>query len=281
MDTTFNEISFQPYLHSAEKLTESFLVLVRTYNYLRKEYSIQHLIFPYDLSRIEVLPGTTFYQWIDRLNGKNKQIILSIIKKPFSDDILLPADANPDRYSFENAQLRIPETFCIGLGFAHIIDSLSISLNTDPFWLRNIIELLETNAESLEVSVVEARNISDQNNINEELEQFLEGNRNIILKETQLDPLQKERHLRDDHGIDTLIDFANRILRSSFVISVINSLPFNPNTSRFIRRIFPDGRIEIVLHWEDEGYGMVIQTTGSNLQETSAIAEILRDTFDH
>ena len=41
-----------------------------------------------------------------------------------------------------------------------------------------------------------------------------------------------------------------------------------------------DGKIEIVLHWEDKGIGMIIQTTGRNYNETVAIAEILKEKFD-
>ena len=43
--------------------------------------------------------------------------------------------------------------------------------------------------------------------------------------------------------------------------------------------MFPDGIIELVLTWTDEGFGMVAQTTGRNLRETEAIGRILAEDF--
>jgi len=63
------------------------------------------------------------------------------------------------------------------------------------------------------------------------------------------------------------------------VEGVVNSLPFNPKERGFIRRIHPDGRIELVLIWTDEGFGMVVQSTGRNLRETEAIARCLKDKY--
>ncbi len=51
-----------------------------------------------------------------------------------------------------------------------------------------------------------------------------------------------------------------------------------PNrATNFIRRIYPNGLIEVVLFWTDAGLEMVIQTTGRNLRETEEIARLLED----
>ncbi|WP_462270444.1 hypothetical protein [Desulfobacter sp.] len=60
---------------------------------------------------------------------------------------------------------------------------------------------------------------------------------------------------------------------------VINSIPFNPNQKEFIKKILPDGKIEIVLTWTDQGLGCVIQTTGRNIHETYKISEILKKKY--
>jgi hypothetical protein len=56
-------------------------------------------------------------------------------------------------------------------------------------------------------------------------------------------------------------------------------LPFNPNSIRFIKKCYADGKIEIVLFWEDAGYGAIIQTTGTNLLETEAISKLLEKEY--
>jgi len=81
------------------------------------------------------------------------------------------------------------------------------------------------------------------------------------------------------HGKDVLTAFAQKVLQSPYVEGVINSLPFNPHARSFIRNAYPDGSIELVLVWSDEGLGMVVQSTGRNLRETEAIARILKEKY--
>ena len=57
-------------------------------------------------------------------------------------------------------------------------------------------------------------------------------------------------------------------------------MPFNSHTSRFIRIVYKIGLVELVLHLEDKGLGMVIKTTGRNYRETEEIAKILKKEFD-
>ncbi len=102
-----------------------------------------------------------------------------------------------------------------------------------------------------------------------------------ILVTTKLETSDKTIHLRDDHGKDKLEAFGKRLLNSEYVVSIINSLPFNPKATGLIRKSHADGKIELVLYWEDKGIGLVIQTTGRNIHETNAIAEILKDKYDH
>jgi putative CRISPR-associated protein (TIGR02619 family) len=94
-------------------------------------------------------------------------------------------------------------------------------------------------------------------------------------------PNQKVIKLRDDHGKDILQVFSEKICRSSYVKSVINSLPFNPKQINPIRRTYPDGKVEWVLTWTDAGLGICIQTTGRNLAETNSIAIHIKEKFSN
>ncbi|MCP4350189.1 MAG: hypothetical protein GY795_32330 [Desulfobacterales bacterium] len=68
-------------------------------------------------------------------------------------------------------------------------------------------------------------------------------------------------------------------MKSPYVISVINSIPFNSAEKQFIRKVHTTGNIEIVLTGTDKGFGMVIKTTGRNLRETELIAQIIEDKY--
>jgi hypothetical protein len=87
--------------------------------------------------------------------------------------------------------------------------------------------------------------------------------------------MEKKINLRDDHGKDILKKLADKLVKSPYVIKVVNSLPFNPKNKHFINAIYPDGKVEIILTWTDEGFGLVVQTTGRNRQETKQIADIM------
>ena len=84
-------------------------------------------------------------------------------------------------------------------------------------------------------------------------------------------PERKSCNFRKDHGIDKLTLLWNRLRNCEFIISAINSLEFNPSGKEFIEKCCDDGKIHIRLTYTDAGYGMVIQTTGKNKRETTAI----------
>ena len=102
----------------------------------------------------------------------------------------------------------------------------------------------------------------------------------VTLIETTINSEDKPIALRDDHGKDKLLAFSKKVRTSIYVLSIINSLPFNPKAINLIKEIYPDGKIELVLYWEDKGIGIIIQTTGRNYRETEAIAKELKREFD-
>lgn len=159
---------------------------------------------------------------------------------------------------------------CVGLAYSYITDSLSVSFYADK-WKHNV----DINKDFEKVRV---RNVSEKRHL-DVYKSWFEGLREIQLIESSLTKEEKKIHLRDDHGKDKLLEFSQKICGNKYVTEVLNSLPFNPHDRKFIRNVFPDGKIECVLCWTDKGYGIVIQTTGRNLRETERIADILKEEF--
>jgi putative CRISPR-associated protein (TIGR02619 family) len=100
-----------------------------------------------------------------------------------------------------------------------------------------------------------------------------------LIPKTDISPEQKPIDLRDDRGKDVLQEFAEKIRRSPYVTEIINSLPYNPKQRNAFKKAEDNGKIEFVLHWTDRGLGIVIQTTGRNLAETTTIALHLQEKF--
>ena len=163
-----------------------------------------------------------------------------------------------------------------GLAWAFIKESLCISFPVNTVWKKAKICLLEEKA--LRNSKVYAHHASQLDHIAFHRD-WIASFKEISFVECDLLPAEKQIHLRDDHGKDILTEFAQRLVKSPYVEGVLNSLPFNPQARSFVRKIYPDGKIEFVLLWTDEGLGMVVQSTGRNQRETDAIAKILQDKY--
>jgi hypothetical protein len=163
-----------------------------------------------------------------------------------------------------------------GLAVAFLYNTLSISFASNDVWKKTRIHLIEKR-EGLDNNVF-VKHISCPGHIDSH-RQWVEANRPVQLFETDIPPKEKKINLRDDHGKDVLKKFADKLVKSPYITKVINSLPFNPRIRHFIKDIFPDGKIEIVLTHSDEGFGLVVQTTGRNLQETKEIANLIEKEF--
>lgn len=280
MNVAFNEISLRPFAKSSHELKSHFICLNKTFKTLKEDYGITHLVFPSNLAQIKVLPDTTIHQWLNELTGIDKHLIMTLIsRKPFSNEVLEGHDEEIDSYVFSSEDLGIEEDICIGLGIAAICQSATISLDTHTFWSRDKLpfNILDYNTNERTHVIVPNCSLDE---LTIDFKTWIGQNTEVCLEPTDVEPAMKPISLRDDHGKDTLEAFAKRIRNSEYVKSIINSLPFNPTCSRFIRKCYSDGRIEIVLYWEDKGIGMVIQTTGRNYNETEKIAEILKEKYD-
>ena len=282
MNLIFNELSLLPHTDNDHQLKDLFLSLIKTFETGKQTHGFKHIVFPSNISELKVGSNKTFYEWacsIAHQGDKNK--ILSIIKKPFVNEVLSENTDELSKYYYVNTEANIPETYCSGLATAYMKESLSTSLSSASFWRTTQIHFYKILNDDFEKSVVSVNNISSETDFSIiEIKQFIEYLGEITLLKTTIAPEDKPISLRDDHGKDKLLAFSKRIRTSQYVLSIINSLPFNPKAVNLIKEIYPNGTIELVLYWEDKGIGVIIQTTGRNYRETEAIAKELKKEFD-
>ncbi|NJO02297.1 MAG: hypothetical protein HC880_11955 [Bacteroidia bacterium] len=109
-----------------------------------------------------------------------------------------------------------------------------------------------------------------------------EDRKDVELVKTELKPDEKDFKLADTHhGNDKLKRFWKKIRKSEYIISCVNSISWDSYTRTLVGKKEANGQVEIFLYWEDEGFGMKLQTTGRNLKETEKIAEILQKEYDN
>ena len=119
-------------------------------------------------------------------------------------------------------------------------------------------------------------NISSEKSFeNAEIAYFVENMGEIKLVETPILPNDKSISLGSHHGTKPLEVLCNRLKENPYVVSMQSTDNSRGSSHKFIKNVFPDGKIEIVLFKTDSKYAVIVQTTGKNLRETKKIATIL------
>lgn len=98
-----------------------------------------------------------------------------------------------------------------------------------------------------------------------------------LLDIADIHPDSKYYHFAEHHGKDKLTEFWKTIKNCPYIISA-KSTNFGGNN--FIREVYDDGIIEIVLQNTPRKYAISVQTTGKDSVETNAIAEIIKDKYE-
>ena len=281
MELVFNELSFREFKDDYS-LLNSFVELGEIFEKAKNKYGYSHILFPINLSVLPASIDKTFSEWLNSFpTNKINKILPIIFKKPFTEEYLGDRSGQLSNYYFVSPTLNIEQEYCDGLATADIMGIPAISLANHIEWEKDkLVIYLETENEPLPIEV---NNLSTEKILfSDSFNDFSESIAIIDLQPSILSIAEKRQNisLRDDHGKDVLQKFAERLIHNEYINGVINSLPFNSHTSRFIKSVYKNGLIEIVLHWEDEGFGMVIESTGRNFRETNEIAKIIRTQFD-
>lgn len=283
MKLAFNEISLYPFVENKFILYGKFEEILKSYQFLNSEFSYNHIVTPPELSASIVYDDITFIKWFSELSQPEKNRIQPLfLRKPFTDELLGSDVEKVDKYFFKSEDPMIEDRYCKGLATAHLLDIPALSIVTHEIWGADKISIYELDDDLEIVGAVEVLNVSSRDcRGNADLISYSESNYNFVLVECVIRPALKKIKLSGDHhGNDKLMAFAKRMFECKYVVKVINNLPFNPTTSRFLRNVHPTGIVDITLHWEEAGYGMSIQTTGRNSRETEEIANILRSKYD-
>lgn len=280
MDLIFNELSLHHKSSNkfkAQELMKNLLLTCKAAN----KFDFKRLRVNYTFTQLYLFDNYTINDWLNDSSTSPtlKTLLLGLKRYPF----IAQEDENINTLFKQNCYyLNEPEIKSLhkqavkGLAVAFLYKTLSISFATHIGWDNPEINLLEHT--EVEEKNVKVKHISHPKHIDFHKE-WINNNRPIKLIKTTTHLNQKTISLRDDHGKDILNHFANKLINSPYVIKIINSLPFNPKQKNFIKQIYPDGKIEIVLIWTDKGLGLILQTTGRNLQETKKIANLLEKKY--
>ena len=202
-------------------------------------------------------------------------VILATARNPYID----PDTQAEERYVNEDFEVNVDNAWCVGEGFtaAYLLDTIVISLRTHPKWEFSSYAIRNAQDEKQAGQILNV--VSPESSETDSIHLFIEQRTPLNLEKCDILPERKSCKFRDDHGRDKLSALWNRLRNCDYIVSAINSLEFNPTGKEFIEKCFDDGKIHIRLVGLDAGYGMVIQTTGKNKRETTAIGEIIMQKY--
>ncbi|VEN73417.1 conserved hypothetical protein [Candidatus Desulfarcum epimagneticum] len=272
-DLIFNELSVKPLCETKAGAFERVKDFVATFKAANK-FHFNKIRFEDAFDEIFLAPAYTLNDFCNdhRTMGT---LLRGLSRYPFIDD-----DSVEEKRYIENAffiQMDGKKWETYGLAAAYLYSTIGIGYLSAPRW-REMAHTLEIQGE--EKRAVTVLCVAEPDHFKTvAFREWLDENTEIELVECDISPANKKIVLRDDHGKDTLLKFARKIVKSPYVIGVINSIPFNPHEKKIIRKLSPAGNIEIVLPDTDQGLGMALKTTGRNLRETKAIAEIIRNKY--
>lgn len=206
-------------------------------------------------------------------------LLLTTVKHPYIEDV-----EKVDKYIIGDFKLIANEQEYNDLCFpaAYLSDSFLVGFDVDEVW-RQLKYTIKGQVSGKDIGQILYSVVADEQYADDDFAKWLDEHEvvdeNSIIK-TDLMPASKEISLRKDHGLDDLKAHAKRLVKSPYVVKIINSTPFKSKEAKhYIDEVKDNGQIEIVLMKTDAKIGMVVQTTGRNLKETLWIAKELEKRF--
>ena len=278
MELMYNELSID--VLSADKFTaNSKMQLFSETIAEARQRGFLRVRSHHDSHQIQLSADYTLYDWLNNraVSEIHRNNMYGMLVLPFirDEDEEVAAHYVEADYFFEDAANGIAKTNCAGLAAAHLYETLSVSLQSNPAWTKNLLDI-----------TVEANGASSTEQVNNVFSRacfalpavsgIVENLRELDLQKTAIAINDKQIHLTSHHGQQELKALWKKLKNSPYVEE---GLSIEWGGKRFIRKTYANGQIEIVDNSTDKGYALLITTTGKNLRETDAIAEILKERY--
>ncbi len=278
MEMLFNELSINPLSPDKFQANDKMEKFAKTVGTARKK-GFRNIRYYQDTFHIKLSEGYSLYDWLHNKDVPElyRNFLYGMIIQPFisNDDEELEEQFVNANYYYENTEHLVPKTECVGLAAAHLYETLSISLSSMSLW--DFIQLQIIIEQDENISLHKVFNVSTKEAFeNLEISDFVDSLGVVKLIKTVLEPDLKKIHLADHHGKAELQVFCKKLILNEYVVEMRST---NWGGSKFIRKTFSDGSIEIVLTNSERSYALWVQTTGRNMRETIAISKILNDKY--
>lgn len=285
MDAYFNELSCYPLADSKDDL-ETRINSLATFLAAAK-YQGFNVVRCHDrgISDIRLSKDITLADYVNmHLRDTRCMLICSMFKAPY----FLPNSPEEERYIVGNyfhsykKDSHFSQEEIYGLAAAYLNKSLGVNLRSSDYWSDNkeyeLIEVID--GKKRLVKVLAFSSPEDFNSAY--YEDWLVTNTPAEFEDCKIPSDKKICNLSSDHhGNSELKSFAKtRLFNLPYITKVVTSLPYNPHCRTFVSDCHTETkRLEVVLHWTEKGYSMLVQTTARTVIELKQIAVELEKMF--
>lgn len=281
MEVCFNELSQYPLCDTETACVQRVRKYAKVLKKLKLNYGISKIRYEHGLDDINLKDGYSLKDYCFCCNHKqdpSANLIVSMVKHPY-----IPEEKEEElgAYDYDDVKCVVGTNECdtLGLYCAYLYKGFAVSFSSAQEWTCDHVMLrLYSKGKHEDYSVINVALVAQL--LDNKFCRWYARNGKIYLEKCAIAPNKKSFHVRDDHGKNVLKEFFNKIRKESYVTNAINSLPFNPGATEFIHKVYGDGKIELVLHWTDKGYGLVISTTAKNQVQAYYAANLLKDKYD-
>jgi hypothetical protein len=279
MELILNELSHDAFSEDKYKANEKMLLFSKAVAEARKN-GFRRIRTHFSASEIQLAEEYSLYNWLfdKEFPVEYRAIFYDMFVQPFikEGDIEIEEKYIEAKYYFEDAENNISKQECLGLTSAYLSETLAISIQTNPAWLKNVLKI-----------TIEKDGITKNDNVNNifsrncfsatSVKNFIEEISTLTLIKTNIQPVDKKLHLTSHHGQKELNELWSTLKNSPYVIDAI-SIEWGGNS--FFKNPAANGMVDIVHLKSDRRYVLQVQTTGRTLRETKAIAEILENEYN-
>lgn len=277
----YNDLSNEPLCSNEE---EAYERLSNFAQILKICYALGIRKFRFDNSfkNQKITKDSLVFDYLKNPKTKNDVVfILGMGRKPYIDD------DTPEEAAYVNTDIKLlkedKEIDAYGLTCAYLSGSFSIGFASEAFWKDNIVFRLKLTSQKRGASKYDSVFcISEITHLENPvfIKWFVETvGVDSVLKYISIPSGKKKNHLRDDHGKKELEKVGDIILKESYLVEVVNSLPFDGTSSSFIERV-EDNLVYLRFYNSDKGYGMVVRTKANGKLFNLYFAEDIRRKYE-
>lgn len=290
-DPCFNELSVFPLctndveIHTRIETFVSLLRRLRNYgfNKIRCEHGISDFRLTDTMTLRDYCQAAYSKSNQDNKDKNNANFLLAAIRKPYLTNDEESCFGNFDEAKYCSDESNDTWCDCYGLYVAFLLESFtvgfdgSISSQCKLKLTKNKIKDSKVTVDS--EKIVSIANISNENQLDsDEFIIHTLSEKEINVPKAGINKAQTF-NLPSHHGIKECMQHGKVLLKSPYVVDILNSIPFNRTEKQYLHKVHPDGIIEVRLHWTKSGYGLNISTSARDIIEAWWVAKHLQKHF--